>query len=171
VPHPELSDPEAWWAEVERLFIRAGVAVGLSEAEARPLARQAREVVVDPSSYFPFEDVRPALEALRGRGWRHVILSNHVPELPDIVSGLGLADLFDAVVTSALIGYEKPHPEAFRIGLDVAGRPDMLWMVGDNIVADVAGAEAVGIPAILLRVDGEASRRAEDCWGVAAIVE
>ncbi|MBM3498979.1 MAG: HAD-IA family hydrolase [Armatimonadetes bacterium] len=170
VAHPELSDPEAWWAEVGGLFARAGKAVGLSEDVAVPLARRARQVVIDPSSYELFDDVRPALTALRGRGWRHLILSNHVPELADIVCGLGIADLFEAVLTSALIDYEKPHPEAFRLALEKAGQPEVVWMVGDNVQADIAGAEAAGVPAILIRQDGQAKRRAADCWDVAEIV-
>jgi putative hydrolase of the HAD superfamily len=162
----ELSDPEAWWTLVESLFVRAGVAVGLSEEAAEPLARRARQAVTDPSSYKLFDDVPPALDELSRLGWRHVILSNHVPELASIVAGLGIADRFDAVLTSARIGYEKPHPEAFRIALAVAGHPATVWMVGDQLIADVAGAEAVGIPGILIRTQGDAKRRANDCWGV-----
>lgn len=80
-----------------------------------------------------------------------MIVSNHVPELGDLVGRLGLADLIDGVLTSAVTGYEKPHPAMYGIALDLIGHPDRVWMIGDNPVADVAGAEAVGIPAILVR--------------------
>jgi putative hydrolase of the HAD superfamily len=56
----------------------------------------------------------------------------------------------DALVAAARTGYEKPHPEAYAAGRAAAGDPDELWMVGDNPVADVAGAEAANIPAILV---------------------
>jgi putative hydrolase of the HAD superfamily len=170
-PHPELADPEAWWAVVEGVFARALTAVGVPEEAHASLIRRARQAAIDPSSYRVFDDVRPALTELRERGWRHLILSNHVPELAGIVDGLGIADLFEAVLTSALIDYEKPHPEAFRVALEAAGDPEIVWMVGDNLKADIAGAEAVGIPAILLRQDGEAKHRAADCWGVLQIVD
>jgi len=169
-PHPELADPEAWWAVIEGVFVRALTAVGVPAGAHPPLVKRAREAAVDPSSYRVFDDVRPALAELRERGWRHLILSNHVPELEGIVGGLGIADLFDAILTSALIDYEKPHPEAFRIALAKAGEPEVVWMVGDNPKADIAGAEAVGIPAILVRQDGDARRGAADCWGVIDIV-
>lgn len=39
----------------------------------------------------------------------------------------------------------------FQLALAEAGDPHHVWMVGDNAVADVAGAQAVGIPAILVR--------------------
>jgi ribonucleotide monophosphatase NagD (HAD superfamily) len=44
-------------------------------------------------------------------------------------------------------------------------------MVGDNPVADVAGAESAGIPAILVRGSvGRAARRAADLGAVVPIV-
>jgi putative hydrolase of the HAD superfamily len=91
-----------------------------------------------------------------------VILSNHVPELEGIVEALGLSNVIDAVVNSARTGYEKPHPEAYAAGRAAAGDPDELWMVGDNHVADVAGAEAAGIRAILVRGDGTTLEQAAE---------
>jgi putative hydrolase of the HAD superfamily len=58
------------------------------------------------------------------------------------------------VFSSALIGYDKPHPEAFRHALRACGEPARRWMVGDNPVADVRGAQTVGIPALLIRTEG-----------------
>jgi putative hydrolase of the HAD superfamily len=77
----------------------------------------------------------------------------------------------DAVFTSARTGFEKPHPEAFRIALRACGEPEMAWMVGDNPVADVAGAEAIGLPAILARTaDPSATLRAADLNQAAAMI-
>jgi putative hydrolase of the HAD superfamily len=150
VSHTELGTPDAWWAPIEALFTRAYADAGYGP-ELAPLAR-ARYTT---HGWSLFDDTLPALESLRGHGYRHVILSNHVPELEQIVTRLGLQ--VDAVVNSAVTGYEKPHPEAFAAGRRAAGDPDELWMVGDNPVADVAGAEAAGIPALLVRRDGAMS--------------
>ena len=106
---------------------------------------------VDARYWTVFDDTRPALQRLRDHGYRNVIVSNHVPELGDLVVRLGLGDLIDDVLTSAVTGYEKPHPGMFEMALELVGHPDRVWMVGDNPVADVAGAEAVGIPAVLVR--------------------
>lgn len=171
--HPELSEPEAWWASVESLLARSYRGVGIEPERARALARVARARYVDPTvGWRLFPDTVPVLERLRGRGWRHVILSNHVPELEVLVAGLGLAPLVDRVLTSASIGAEKPHPAAFEQALAAAGRPGEVWMVGDNETADVAGAEAVGIPAILVRREpAAAARRAGDLEAAAALIE
>jgi len=76
----------------------------------------------------------------------------------------------DTKISSALIGYEKPHPEAYAIGLRATGGADEVWMVGDNPVADVQGAEAAGIPAILVRREGKAERRCGDLHEVVRMI-
>ena len=135
------------------------------------LADAARRRFVDPSSFRVFEDTRPALERLANKGWRNIVLSNHVPELDSIVSGVGLGDLIETSFTSALTGYEKPHPEAFAIAMREAGNPARIWMVGDNPDADVLGAEAVGIPAILVRgEDDRVERQVPDLFSAVKLI-
>jgi putative hydrolase of the HAD superfamily len=151
IPHLDIVDSEQWWRKIHQVFIRAYLAVGVSSQRASALATLAAARYVDTSSWRLYDDSLCALERLRNDGWRHIILSNHVPELRDIVNDLGLGAVIDATLTSASIGYEKPHPEAFATARRAAGEPSALWMVGDNAHADVAGAEAAGIPAILLR--------------------
>lgn len=48
------------------------------------------------------------------------------------------------------MGYDKPHPEIFRLGTRGLALPDVV-MVGDNPVADIAGARAAGIAGYLVR--------------------
>lgn len=84
---------------------------------------------------------------------------------------LGLGELVESVVCSALIGYEKPHPRAFEIALERCDASPV-WMVGDNADADVRGAEAVGVPAIQVRrAPAEGVRlHAPDLPGAAEII-
>lgn len=86
------------------------------------------------------------------------------------MEALGLAGWFDAVVTSARVGFEKPHPRLFEAARAVTPRGP-IWMIGDNPVADFAGACGVGINAILVRTPHEVSPLADDLWGVAAILD
>ena len=94
-----------------------------------------------------------------------------MPELEEIVGCLGLDDLLDAVITSATTGFEKPHPEAFAAGRRAAGDASTVWMVGDNPDADVAGAEAVGIPAILVHREHPTFRTAATLSEVIAFMD
>lgn len=170
-PHPELSRPDAWWENLEPLFAKAYEGVGIQPARSRELARQVRTMYVRPERQELFDHAIETLESLRSDGWRQVILSNHVPELPEIVDGVGLSGFFDAVITSAATGYEKPNRRAFEIALEAAGNPEVAWMVGDNPEADVLGAERVGIPAILVRKeDPRCQRVAPDLRAVLEIV-
>ena len=167
VAHPELCDPDAWWASVRAVLARAYEAAGYVPARALELAEAARRLYVEPGvGWALFDDTVPALARLSEAGWTHAILSNHVPELRQIVAGLGLDDAIAFISCSAETGYEKPHGQAFASVLDVL-RPAEAWMVGDNVVADVLGAEAVGVPAILVRrPDPRAKRFAESLAGV-----
>lgn len=149
--HPELNDPDAWWDSLTPLLIDAYLKAGVDRHTAVAAAGKVRTTYVDPTAWTVYSDTRPALLRLREYGYRHLVLSNHVPELPQLVRALGLADLFDDVITSAATGWEKPHPEMFRYAMSRAGHADTVVMVGDNPEADVAGATRAGIPALLVR--------------------
>jgi putative hydrolase of the HAD superfamily len=149
--HPHLTDPDAWWEALLPLLIRAYGDAGVDERTAAAAAGLVRITYTDPKAWSVYSDTRPALALLREHGWRHIVLSNHVPELPQLVDALSLGDLIDDVITSAAIGWEKPHPDMFRYALARAGRPDTVVMIGDNPDADIAGAIRAGIPAVLVR--------------------
>lgn len=151
IPHPELSDADDWWAHLATVLASAARRLGIPPGPAAEAARRVRYQFTDPASWRLFDDTIAALDQLAGLGWRHVVVSNHVPELPAILASLGLDGYFADVVNSADTGYEKPHPMAFRIAMESAGQPECAWMIGDNPVADIAGATAVGLPAILVR--------------------
>lgn len=166
-PHTEIRDGDEWWQRLLPLFRNTFVAVGVAEPRAAELATRVRDRYCDPQRWHLFADTVPVLEALAASGWTHVVLSNHVPELASLVSMLGIRSFFRAVHNSAWTGYEKPHPEAFRIVLRDLAPGAEVWMIGDNPVADVAGAQAVGIPAILVRSTAEdVPRQCPDLYGV-----
>lgn len=149
-PHPQTNDPELWWEEIYRLIAAAFTSVGLASADVVAHTANFREVFLDPGAWVIYDDTEEALAVLSSDGWRHVMVSNHVPELPQLVTDLGLADHFEDIVTSAAVGYEKPHPEIFRLATRGMALSQVV-MVGDNPVADIAGAQAAGIAGYLVR--------------------
>jgi len=157
-PHPELSTADAWWAALDPLFTSALTGIGVPEPLIGGMIRAFRPAYTDLSRWRLFPDTLPALQQLSAGGWQHVVLTNHVPELPAILDHLGLTPHVAALFNSAQTGYEKPHPQAFRNVLDWAVAPEAVWMIGDNPKADVAGAEAAGIPAILVRTSDPSVR-------------
>lgn len=170
VAHTHLVSAAAWWAELEAVFREAFEGVGYAGTAAE-LANLAGRYYADGSRWGLFDDTIPVLRQLRDDGWRHVVFSNNIPELEANLRLLGLSQVVAVVVCSAVIGYEKPHPEAYRCALRAAGHPRTRWMVGDNFQADVVGAERAGIPAILVRSDHpRAPRRAGDLVEAASLI-
>jgi len=171
--HPELTNPDVWWSFLENLLARVYRGIGYNTDESNQLAQMAHLLMLEPESYLLFEDTLTTLQRLSERGWRHVILSNHYPELPNILGMLPIKEYIYECHSSAITGYEKPHPEAFRLALEKVSYPKKVWMVGDNLKADVRGAEAAGIPAILVRQppNEDVKFYAKDLLGAAEIIE
>ncbi len=113
----------------------------------------------DPARYRLFLDVIPVLRRLRGAGYRLGIISNWSWNLPELCTGLGIADVFAQIVTSARVGISKPHRGIFAYACAALGvAPHEAMHVGDNIVADVQGAQAAGLRAVhLVRTDDRAA--------------
>lgn len=94
-----------------------------------------------------FADVPPALRGLRDRGLRIGVVSNFDGRLPGLLAGLGVAA--DAVVWSTRASAAKPARAIFAAAASALGVPlDQLCHVGDDVEADVRGAEAAGARAI-----------------------
>ncbi len=165
--HPEWNTSEAWWDNLRPVLARAYVGAGLDAAAAARLATAARHRYADPTRFVLYDDVVPALRRLAEHGWRHAVLSNHVPELADIVVATPLAGLVDWVISSGVCGYEKPHPEAYAQAQAAIGEP-VIWMVGDNPECDVEGARQAGLRAILVRRDDGRTRPFADGLGAAS---
>ncbi len=167
--HPELT-PVLWWQAVYQRFADAFRELGCQVAEGHQLGA-IREDIINAKRYTLFDDVVPVLDRLHRGGWRHVMVSNHVPELETIVDSLGLGLYFHAVLTSALVGYEKPHARIFEAALKESVPHAPIWMIGDNRDVDCVPAAAFGAEAILVRTSAALDPHASDLWAAARIIE
>lgn len=149
--HEELDTPEKWWRWHDPLFARAFGLLGIEGDLAQQLAKQMQQTYLTLEKFHLFDDTLSALASLQEAGWTNYILSNHVPELDQIVTHLGLDAVVEGVFSSGIIGYEKPNPKFFQYALDHIGQYDQVWMIGDNFVADILGSKALRIPGILVR--------------------
>jgi HAD superfamily hydrolase (TIGR01509 family) len=95
--------------------------------------------------------VREALEILKGRGLRLVVVSNSNGTVENILIKLNLRHYFKKVIDSLLVGFEKPDPRLFYHAMDISGaEPESSIHIGDLYHVDVIGARKAGIRAILL---------------------
>jgi putative hydrolase of the HAD superfamily len=125
----------------------------------------------DPSNWVVYDDVVPALEQLRSAGLRLCVISNFDARLYRLLEGLGLDRYFDSVTISSEAGYAKPAPEIFKFALARSGiGADQAIHVGDAPHLDVAGANAAGIKAVLIRRPEERVKAAPDKHQAAAVI-
>jgi putative hydrolase of the HAD superfamily len=150
VDRRHLTDPDAWWSALHPVLRAAYLRAGVPDTLADDAASAVRIRFSDVSAWRVIDGALDALSALQAAGARQAVLSNHVPELPQIVDALGLGGFFDRVFTSAAIGWEKPHPQIFSYAITELGNPPEVWLIGDNPVADLKGATAAGIRAVLV---------------------
>ena len=109
------------------------------------------ELFMITGHWHVFPDAYEALPAIRERGITLGAVSNWVWDLPELLHSLDLVRYFDFIVASARVGFEKPHRGIFEYALEQAGvAPDEAIHVGDHVDADVAGATALGIGAVLI---------------------
>lgn len=90
-----------------------------------------------------------AVRAARRAGIRTGLISNSVGA--DIYDRATLDDLFDAIVISGEVGLHKPQPEIFLLGAEQTGVTPADCVFVDDLRENCAGAEAVGMTAILHR--------------------
>ena len=143
---------DEWWDNLLPMFANAFIrGAGFDRKTAGILAAEVRQVYLETDDWKLFDDTIPTLDKLSENGWTHFILTNHVPEFGDILQLFGLDEYISIIFNSAHTGVEKPNPLAFQNVLNEIETGSPVWMIGDNPKADIAGAEAVGIQAILVR--------------------
>ena len=145
VAHLDSADPGEWWGRLAPTLANALIrSAGINIERAHALVPHVRRRFTDPSRWSLYDAVGECLEQLTATGWAHAILSNHVPELARIADALGLSLWIDAIFNSATLGYQTPRPEA--IHTVCSAYPDAIdqVMIGDNIAADIRGAEGLG---------------------------
>jgi len=144
--HPELDHDLAVWQRFTEDIVRG---MGGSGSE---VAAVAEEIVLGWESHANFElydDALPTLRAVREHGFQLALISNTSRDLDEFVAHHRID--VDAVITSRLHGKMKPHPMIFRsllAQLDL--EPPEAVMVGDSLGDDIGGAQALGMPAVLI---------------------
>lgn len=115
--------------------------------------RQAREAagcgqVIEESDLYP--DVRPALTALRQRGFWVGVAGNQTAKVAELLWAMNLPA--DAIATSGEWGVGKPDPAFFeRVAAMTPVNRDEILYVGDHRDYDIAAGRAAGLRTALIR--------------------
>jgi putative hydrolase of the HAD superfamily len=147
---------EATYSQVLREVLKDKGYDDLSSATLR----NALDVLfaVTQSNWALEEDAIPTLKKLEESGYRLGIISNagDDQDVQQLVRRFKIRQYFDFIVTSAACSYRKPHPRIFELALaNWYLHPSEAVMVGDNLTADIQGAQQAGLYGVWI------SRRAD----------
>ena len=138
-------------ASLESLRDRCAAALAAALAVDGLDPGAVRGAMLESLVFTPFPDAVPTLRELRRREVRLVVASNWDCSLPEWLGRVGLGELVDGAVSSAMAGDPKPGPAVFREALRLAGvEPDEAIHVGDSVETDVEGARRAGVRPVLL---------------------
>lgn len=147
------------------VLVETAVALGVpaNALDQRRCLEAYKWGAVEGTAMFP--EAPATLKLLHDNGIKVGIVTNAYQPmwLRDVeIQMHGLLDFFpDCRISAADIGYLKPHPAIFQAALQCCGsHADETVFVGDDLEADVAGAQAAGIQAVL-----RASRRSKPLLG------
>ncbi len=140
-------------AEFERRFARR---LGLDEATD----------LIDSMfrGMLPEESMNAAVRAARTSGVKTGLISNSWSTTH--YDRALLEELFDTVVISAEVHLHKPQPEIYRLAVKRLAEPPEQCVFVDDLRENCAGAEAVGMTAILHRNPAATVARIEELFGI-----
>ena len=156
IPNQILFENLTWWEYLEKSVQRILINNKIETKEATRLSKLVREKYIDINKWHLYEETHSVLKELCNFGHECYILSNHVPELENIVSGLDIKQFIRKIYNSAKIGYEKPNSGIYRhMVKDLNVQPSSIIMIGDNYISDITGARSNCINAIQVRSKNE----------------
>lgn len=142
---------EQFWIEYARIYLEAAGAPNDCETVIRVRQHFVDEIAHSGWTYTMFDDVIPALQRLEVAGIKRAVISNADADVTSFCLRTGFAPHMDIIVTSALVGFEKPDPRTFHAALDpLEVLPERALHVGDQVLSDVSGSLAIGMRAALI---------------------
>jgi len=140
---------EDWWNELldnVRMFCSKS---GIKEKDSILVCKAFKSNIIN-YEYRLYDDAEDILSYCKMKGYDNYLLTNNFPEIVKVVEGFGLDKYFCNYFVSANIGYEKPRVEIFDHAIREANNPTVCYMIGDNPIADIKGAQNAGIKTILV---------------------
>jgi len=147
-------DHSFWWIFHTYLLEQLGAEMGLREALVKNTQESANWDQILPGT-------RESLDRI-ARKFRIAVISNSDGRIDRVLSRRGIAECFESITDSGIVGVEKPRREIFETALGTmkAHAEESLY-VGDVYSLDYVGARAVGMDAVLFDVAGAYRDRGE----------
>ena len=162
VDHSQHSNSEIEYSKIRQAIAahrlhEAGVES--SDEKLNLITRRIVEMEYDSNNYQLYSDTTRCLEFLKKEGFQLLLVSNHVWQLPKIISDLKIDSYFTHIITSARVGFRKPHPQIFTHAVELSGEtPSDIAFIGDSYSNDVMGSKQVGLSPILIDRENKVNR-------------
>ncbi len=136
-----------WWTFHTYLLQQLGEDTGIRDQLVENTQNSANWDQVLPGT-------RDALERI-ARRFRIAVISNADGGIERVLSRCGIADCFETITDSGIVGVEKPRAEIFQAALNqMKAQADESLYVGDVYSVDYVGARNAGMEAVLFDLAG-----------------
>ena len=121
------------------------------------------------SMLIPRPDTLETLQELRSAGYKIALISDCTAEVPLLWPETPFAQLIEVPIFSCAVHLKKPDPRIYQLACERLGVvPQRCLFVGDGGSQELNGANAVGMDAIMIRMEHEQTydvhRLEEDVW-------
>ena len=133
-----------WWSFHTRLLTDRSLPLdGVRDAVVRNTQNSANWDQILPGT-------RDALARISQR-YKIAVISNADGRIHEVLARCGIADCFQTITDSGIVGHEKPHPAVFEAALrSMDARAEQSLYVGDVYSVDYVGAKNAGMDAVLM---------------------
>lgn len=146
----EFLDGKTWWEKVSSNMAKRIAELSICSLDkAKNLTEKFKDIYLAKDNWCLFDDTITELNYLKTK-YNLYVISNHVPEVIQVLKDLNIFKLFNEIYISCYVGWEKPNYNIFKKALKDREK-DLNIMVGDNFYCDVMGAIDNGMQAILVR--------------------
>lgn len=84
-----------------------------------------------------------------------VMVSNFYGNIQSVLNGFGLLHFFTKIIESSVVGFRKPDPRIYTLGVQALGLPPAdCVVIGDSYLKDMAAGKLAGCQTIWLKGDG-----------------
>jgi putative hydrolase of the HAD superfamily len=136
-----------WWTFHTYLLAELGEDTGVRDALVENTQNSANWDQILPGT-------RQALDRIHQK-FHIAVISNADGGIERVLARCGIADCFENITDSGIVGIEKPRPEIFQAALAaMKARADESVYVGDVYSVDYVGARNAGMQAVLFDVAG-----------------
>jgi HAD superfamily hydrolase (TIGR01549 family) len=136
-----------WWTFHSYLLRQLGESDAIREVLVEKTQNSANWDQIQPGT-------RDSLDRLR-QNFRIAVISNADGRIEHVLSRCGIADCFESITDSGIVGVEKPRAEIFEAALAAMNaRAEESLYVGDVYSVDYVGARNAGMQAVLFDVAG-----------------